>query len=458
MSWFFLLLWLFWRFSGTLSPFFFVRCLHLSYASVLTEPSSYSRVGECNRRWQWNFFRLENEHLNNCGQFRAIKDIPLPFHIRVQGESDDEDDEDDNSDNNRSSNQQYPHEDPDFVVHQEGVFHLHDGDQELEDRDQHGHFVDRDSIFPQMSLASSSPRRSGFGVGGGGGGLVRSSSSQSSFFGAFSNGSHAHGLSNLGSSIGGGVGTGDADGGGAGDVEVAGQNREASKSRTSLHSATSLSQPRRPYGGVTQRSFSHSSTTQGTAGGGGGEMASLRTKQSMASLKTKRSRASLHDSVTAGAAVSNTSLHQPFSTSRSNSFVDNAVAEAGFTGSQREILEAETASSKKFYDRRDFDSKIIEVESNSDLWRRQPRAPKERAMTGGATSLHGLQALSADGVLGGGGGGLDERILDSERRARSQVVVPRRKMSMGTRMRNSIFGRGRGQSSDSEDDEEADTE
>ncbi|KAK5821639.1 EXS family-domain-containing protein, partial [Linnemannia elongata] len=47
------------------------------------------------RRWQWNFFRLENEHLNNCGQFRAIKDIPLPFHIRVQGESDDEDDEDD---------------------------------------------------------------------------------------------------------------------------------------------------------------------------------------------------------------------------------------------------------------------------------------------------------------------------------------------------------------------------
>ncbi|KAG0260556.1 hypothetical protein BG011_001829 [Mortierella polycephala] len=42
------------------------------------------------RRWMWNFFRLENEHLNNCGQFRAIKDIPLPFHIRIEGESDDE--------------------------------------------------------------------------------------------------------------------------------------------------------------------------------------------------------------------------------------------------------------------------------------------------------------------------------------------------------------------------------
>ncbi|KAI8096292.1 EXS family-domain-containing protein [Halteromyces radiatus] len=31
------------------------------------------------RRIQWNIFRLENEHLNNCGQYRAIKEIPLPF-------------------------------------------------------------------------------------------------------------------------------------------------------------------------------------------------------------------------------------------------------------------------------------------------------------------------------------------------------------------------------------------
>ncbi|KAG0226777.1 hypothetical protein BGW42_003429 [Actinomortierella wolfii] len=46
------------------------------------------------RRWVWNFFRLENEHINNVGQFRAIKDIPLPFHIRVRGDSDEEDEED----------------------------------------------------------------------------------------------------------------------------------------------------------------------------------------------------------------------------------------------------------------------------------------------------------------------------------------------------------------------------
>lgn len=35
----------------------------------------------CTSRFIWNFFRLENEHLNNCGEFRAVRDIfitPLP--------------------------------------------------------------------------------------------------------------------------------------------------------------------------------------------------------------------------------------------------------------------------------------------------------------------------------------------------------------------------------------------
>lgn len=32
----------------------------------------------CNsRRFVWNFFRLENEHLNNCGKFRAVRDISI---------------------------------------------------------------------------------------------------------------------------------------------------------------------------------------------------------------------------------------------------------------------------------------------------------------------------------------------------------------------------------------------
>jgi hypothetical protein len=29
------------------------------------------------RRFVWNFFRLENEHLYNCGRFRAVRDISV---------------------------------------------------------------------------------------------------------------------------------------------------------------------------------------------------------------------------------------------------------------------------------------------------------------------------------------------------------------------------------------------
>lgn len=34
-------------------------------------------VMEVFRRFVWNFFRLENEHLNNCGQFRVVRDISV---------------------------------------------------------------------------------------------------------------------------------------------------------------------------------------------------------------------------------------------------------------------------------------------------------------------------------------------------------------------------------------------
>ena len=29
------------------------------------------------RSFIWNFLHLENEHLNNCGQFRAVRDISI---------------------------------------------------------------------------------------------------------------------------------------------------------------------------------------------------------------------------------------------------------------------------------------------------------------------------------------------------------------------------------------------
>ncbi|KAF9934408.1 hypothetical protein FBU30_002232 [Linnemannia zychae] len=443
------------------------------------------------RRWQWNFFRLENEHLNNCGQFRAIKDIPLPFHIRVQGESDpDDDDDDNNSDksnsNNRSNsrisgkfsnfnddrsnnNNQYnnylsrsnsnffsqgnssnilaEHRQPDrsgvhsslyrqdsqnqngqqYQITQDGVFHMQE--------DQDDYVTDRMSIFPQVSIISSSPHRPS---------LARSPNSQGSFLYTLSNDNHIHGLSNLSTSAGAAVhDIGEERERESRRLGMKGQNPEASKSQTSIQSTISFSQPR-----PQQRSFS-----QSTAANSNG--------RETGSLSARQSRTSLHDAYMGGvdtAGANNTYFH-PFSTSRSNSFVDTAVAEVGFTGSQREFLENEAISNKKFYDRRDFDSRIIEVDSNSsnsngDLWRRGLRA-KDRSNTG-ASTLHGLHALSAGaagiGASGAGiGGGIDERTHDSERRAKSQtVVVPRRKLSMGTRMRNSIFGR-RGQSSDTDD-------
>ncbi|RZC80988.1 hypothetical protein C5167_043568 [Papaver somniferum] len=42
------------------------------------------------RRGIWNFFRLENEHLNNVGKYRAFKSVPLPFNY---DENDDDKDE-----------------------------------------------------------------------------------------------------------------------------------------------------------------------------------------------------------------------------------------------------------------------------------------------------------------------------------------------------------------------------
>ncbi|KAJ1925387.1 Signal transduction protein [Tieghemiomyces parasiticus] len=37
------------------------------------------------RRFQWNIYRMENEHVNNCGAFRATKDVPLPYDTLPRG-------------------------------------------------------------------------------------------------------------------------------------------------------------------------------------------------------------------------------------------------------------------------------------------------------------------------------------------------------------------------------------
>lgn len=52
------------------------------------------------RRGIWNFFRLENEHLNNVGKYRAFKSVPLPFSYC------DEDDDDDGSSNSETDKEE----------------------------------------------------------------------------------------------------------------------------------------------------------------------------------------------------------------------------------------------------------------------------------------------------------------------------------------------------------------
>lgn len=70
-------------YAGIVINFF----LRSSWVFILIYPENYANVsvfiaiGEIIRRWMWNFFRVENEHVNNCGQFRAIKEVPLPFEV-----------------------------------------------------------------------------------------------------------------------------------------------------------------------------------------------------------------------------------------------------------------------------------------------------------------------------------------------------------------------------------------
>jgi len=43
--------------------------------------SFFIGVGEVFRRFMWNFFRMENEHMTNVGHFIAARDVPLPFEL-----------------------------------------------------------------------------------------------------------------------------------------------------------------------------------------------------------------------------------------------------------------------------------------------------------------------------------------------------------------------------------------
>uniref|UniRef100_A0A0D9VMH3 SPX domain-containing protein n=1 Tax=Leersia perrieri TaxID=77586 RepID=A0A0D9VMH3_9ORYZ len=55
-----------------------VMKIHISKAESRLLDFSLASL-EIIRRGHWNFYRLENEHLNNVGKFRAVKTVPLPF-------------------------------------------------------------------------------------------------------------------------------------------------------------------------------------------------------------------------------------------------------------------------------------------------------------------------------------------------------------------------------------------
>lgn len=38
-------------------------------------------IAEITRRFIWNFFRMENEAATNCGKFRAVLEVPLPYDL-----------------------------------------------------------------------------------------------------------------------------------------------------------------------------------------------------------------------------------------------------------------------------------------------------------------------------------------------------------------------------------------
>ncbi|KAK2429185.1 phosphate transporter PHO1 protein [Trifolium repens] len=76
LSWMQLVLELHWRPLHRVAIITFISCLEII------------------RRGIWNFFRLENEHLNNVGNYRAFKSVPHPFSYYDDDEEEDGNDKD----------------------------------------------------------------------------------------------------------------------------------------------------------------------------------------------------------------------------------------------------------------------------------------------------------------------------------------------------------------------------
>ncbi|KAJ3807502.1 EXS-domain-containing protein [Lentinula lateritia] len=80
--------------SNTLIRFIWVIYIPSSSASNMYLRFFIAGFLEMLRRWQWNFIRLENEHLGNMDQYRVTREVPLPYsfddnHHHI-GDSDDD--------------------------------------------------------------------------------------------------------------------------------------------------------------------------------------------------------------------------------------------------------------------------------------------------------------------------------------------------------------------------------
>ncbi|KAF9172941.1 hypothetical protein BGX21_002427 [Mortierella sp. AD011] len=297
------------------------------------------------RRWQWNFFRLENEHLNNCGQFRAIKDIPLPFQIRVEEKTDGEDDEEETVEEDEERE-----EDVDEGVKNRREYERH-GNRDKQSRQ------GTSRSYSYYQVPTSSPPQSV--------GHLRTSSSHSSL-GRYSNSNKAHRLSIFGA--------------------FGGEGGTHNKSRTSVPSTSAQGNDRSL--GVLGR---------------------------------------IHRKYQSQNHIYNGDMDNRGDTNDSqDSLVE--LTETGIKNERLLAFESGASSVNKSYGRGNFDSKINDGASRKGLLRMVNKSMPE-------TSLYGLQSLG-----GGRGSESEDRFANDDRRVRSQLIPRNRRMSLGERVRTTIFG------------------
>ncbi|KAJ7906260.1 EXS family protein/ERD1/XPR1/SYG1 family protein [Mycena leptocephala] len=77
-------------FSNTLIRFIWVLYIPAQGPDIMLR-TFIGASFEMLRRWQWNFYRVENEHLGNMDQYRVTREVPLPYSLDERGDDADDD-------------------------------------------------------------------------------------------------------------------------------------------------------------------------------------------------------------------------------------------------------------------------------------------------------------------------------------------------------------------------------